>query len=508
MAIKAKRPKTTSSQYTQEGYSDEPTVQPVDEYPEESTAEPLPESVVEYYPDEPTVQLVEEYPEESTAEPLPESVVEYYPDEPTVQLVEEYPEEFTAEPLPESVVEYYPDEPTVQLVEEYLKKPIAEPDPISDPEITEYSQPEDCPYEGCAVTILIGPRQKQYTIPQALLNKFPTLQNTSQSTEPSSSRIFGSYKNNQPSAIRLPDVDEDIGHTLMHYLYTGDFQTLKAPSKCDMSKRTKEYTRSVLTYRTALAYGLKPLEDHAKRYMEIFDPHIQIFDIIRLARRDFPKISDNQWYSDYLSARILAAFDTNEDIFLSEQYFKGFGGTPEFDTFLGKTIALAYSSKISAIRSGAMFNVAVAGPVLPREVDLTVQNGQVLAGGNGDLKLPEQQRLSPEPELNHGQGEGAIRRGTDISIKTESDGYCRPGFENGSQIYVTEDLQSSRINVATPDSDFGENSALEQALPRAEPGLGGYKCPNWQTHLLDEKLYRDCKACRSRILQMFVGLVP
>lgn len=350
------------------------------------------------------------------------------------------------------------------------------------------------------------------------MNKYPTLHYSHQAYESPSSSPFSSEKNNQFPTIWLSDVDEDVGHTLMHYLYTGHYQTLKLPSVWGVPKRTIEYTRSVLVYRTALNYGLKPLEDLAKRYMEIFDQHIHVFDIIRLARKHFPNVVDNKWYFDYLTERILAAFDANEEVFHSEQYFEGFGEAPEFDTFLGKTIALAYSRKISAMRSEAVPNVAAAAdPVPPGGVDDTLQNGPT--GGDGEklkvlregLKYPEQRCSfqAPESEFNYNQ-EARARRGTDLCIKPESEGYGHP-VKNGGQICVTEDaeseyLQSSRVSMVTPGSDFGGDSP-EQAHSGSEIGLRGYKCPDWQTHLRDERFYKNCKACHTCIRQMFVDLV-
>lgn len=309
-------------------------------------------------------------------------------------------------------------------------------------------------------------------------------------------------------------MDEDVGHTLMHFLYTGDYQTLKPPSVCDMPKRTKEYTRSVIAYHTALSYGLKPLEDHAKRYMEIFDQHVPIFYIIRLARKEFPNIIDNQWYSDYLTARILAAFDEDDGLFLSEEYFEGFGEAPEFDKFLGKVMALAYSKKISTMRSGSASNITVAAnPLPPKGVQDTVHNGKSPAGDHGYIKYAEQ-RFSfhaPEPECNHGQGVGARIKGTDLRIDPEPEGYCHPVFETSGQTRVTEDAgleypQSSPISIVTPDSDFDGDYIPEHAPSSSETRLSGYRCPNWQTHLLNERLYKNCKACRTCIRQMFVDL--
>ncbi|KAH2775726.1 hypothetical protein KXW38_001174, partial [Aspergillus fumigatus] len=105
---------------------------------------------------------------------------------------------------------------------------------LPEPVVVEYAQPNTSPYEGKAVTVLIGSSGKRYTIPENLLSKAATL--------PSSQDVSGS------PAVILSDVDEDIGHTIMHYLYTGNYETVKPPSTSELPRRATEYTRSVFAY--------------------------------------------------------------------------------------------------------------------------------------------------------------------------------------------------------------------------------------------------------------------
>lgn len=157
------------------------------------------------------------------------------------------------------------------------------------------------PYEGKAVTVLISSSGKRYTIPENLLSKAATL--------PSSQDVSGS------PAVILSDVDKDIGHTIMHYLYTGNYETVKPPSTSELPRRATEYTRSVFTYRIAVRHGLDSLTEHAKRYIQIFDKEVSIINIISLGRKAFPKISEEPWFSEYLTARITASFKADEGIF-------------------------------------------------------------------------------------------------------------------------------------------------------------------------------------------------
>jgi hypothetical protein len=77
------------------------------------------------------------------------------------------------------------------------------------------------------------------------------------------------YKN-----IELPDLDDDVGHTLVHYLYTGAYRTLKLRGVVQDIEKITEYKKSVLVYSAARTYGLNGLEMLAKTHMEILEEEI------------------------------------------------------------------------------------------------------------------------------------------------------------------------------------------------------------------------------------------
>lgn len=85
---------------------------------------------------------------------------------------------------------------------------------ISDVEITEYDQPETSPY---AETIILSIREEkqEHAVPRQFIEKLPSLAAV---LEPDTTHL----------SLKL--VEEDMAHTVVHYLYTGDFQTLHDPS--------------------------------------------------------------------------------------------------------------------------------------------------------------------------------------------------------------------------------------------------------------------------------------
>lgn len=130
-----------------------------------------------------------------------------------------------------------------------------------------------------------------YTVLRPYLLQYPKLA--------PSYRIF-SYS----QRIELPELDEDIGHTLVHYLYAGTYQTLKPRDISGNIDMTTEYRRSILIYCAARTYGLNGLVSHAKGNMGSFDKELSIFDILGLAREIYSKLpADEIWFPDYLKRR-------------------------------------------------------------------------------------------------------------------------------------------------------------------------------------------------------------
>ena len=180
---------------------------------------------------------------------------------------------------------------------------------------------------------MIGRSMKRYTVPMNIVNRAPSLQ---------------WHQNGLGSrVVRLPEINEDVGHTFIHYLYTGDYQTLKSSTTCDMPRRAIEYSRSVLAYHAALSCGLDRLADYSREYIQTFDKDICIFVIIALGQKDFPRITEDAWFSEYLTAKTMAGFEADKQMFQREEFLEGFGKAPDFGKFLVKVMAKAYTHKMS-----------------------------------------------------------------------------------------------------------------------------------------------------------------
>lgn len=182
------------------------------------------------------------------------------------------------------------------------------------------------------MTIYVGKTQKCYSAHKAIGQKFP-----------SSAKVPGSGR----LVLYLPEANEDIGHTLVHYFYTGQYQTVRDASISGILARKEEYRRSVLTYQAAVCYGMSFLADISRHYTEVFGDAVNIFEILAIAKDVYPKIqSTSSWYPAYLVDRMTSAFTSNEEIFQCDEFNKCFGADLKLDIFMVQIMINLFSNRM------------------------------------------------------------------------------------------------------------------------------------------------------------------
>lgn len=155
-------------------------------------------------------------------------------------------------------------------ISQYVCQPNRSPFPISRP------------YELPIVTITIG--HTKYGIPGNLLQDYPKL-----TQDPT-----------QNPHIALVDVDEDVGHTLVHFLYSGSYETIDL-TLMEGTYMEREYQRSLLVYQASRTYNIPNLGELAKKYIEHFDKVIPVYGILQATGRVFPKMpKDEEWLPNYI----------------------------------------------------------------------------------------------------------------------------------------------------------------------------------------------------------------
>ncbi len=146
-------------------------------------------------------------------------------------------------------------------------------------------------------------------------------------------------------------MEEDIGHTLVHYLYTGAYETLNSPLDTTSLKSTteyREYKRSVSVYYVAKLHNIHGLIDHAIANMEFFDKNLSIFEILEVTSMIYDKLPESEtWLATYLEAKLKQAFVADSGIFVDKQFLNFIGKASSLDRALIKIIAQTYDRKLN-----------------------------------------------------------------------------------------------------------------------------------------------------------------
>lgn len=224
------------------------------------------------------------------------------------------------------------------------------------------------PYLTTPISFLIGPKKARYTVPRAFLSESP--QWSSLYALDSKTR---DYQDCHPR-IALPGVNEDAGHTLVHYLYTGTFQKLQSSEDDDL---TTGLQKNVHLYGVAAMYGLAGLKGLALEKIQNKEGLGDIFDIletIKEASKTFLK--DDLGLKPYIKGELKAAFESDDTLFGKERFIELFGEAKQFDRILMRIVADIYSEKIAQISQNtpavingspveAIFTTGMASPCPP-----------------------------------------------------------------------------------------------------------------------------------------------
>ncbi|MCJ1242886.1 hypothetical protein MMC30_000082 [Trapelia coarctata] len=190
---------------------------------------------------------------------------------------------------------------------------------------------ETSPYITPAFTLSIGPRRLQYTVLQGFLSECPEW-------------AYICKSKHWSRTIELPDVYEETGHTLVHYLYTGTYQTLKLQNS---TESTTELKRNIRIYCVAKKYKLAGLETLAKSTIESFEGEVSISEFLDIAKEAYQALPyDDIWFGFYLKKMINTVFKAAENWFGKSHFLEHIGEVKNFDRSLVKIIVELYTENI------------------------------------------------------------------------------------------------------------------------------------------------------------------
>ncbi|KAM7198975.1 hypothetical protein V8F33_004712 [Rhypophila sp. PSN 637] len=146
-------------------------------------------------------------------------------------------------------------------------------------------RPDNSPYASTPCTV---PFASPMTVPKDILIKSP--------------KLHAAFEDKLPE---LPDIPEDIGHVLVHYLHTGTYESLKPKEPFIPSKQIVELKTSIKAYAAARAYDLPELMRLAQQQIEKHGEGLPLPSLLEITRDSFPTLSEHDdWFIDYLKSRI------------------------------------------------------------------------------------------------------------------------------------------------------------------------------------------------------------
>ncbi|KAJ9133154.1 hypothetical protein NKR23_g10942 [Pleurostoma richardsiae] len=132
----------------------------------------------------------------------------------------------------------------------------------------------------------------EFTIPRPLLQKCPKLQSPTSWT----------------ASLRL-EATEDVGHVLVHFLYTETYQCLRPKGTSPTEKIAAEFTTSLRVYALARDYELPALADLAKLEIERLGKGLPFSIVLGLIQSAYPDPSaDDVWFGSYLKSGLKSVF--------------------------------------------------------------------------------------------------------------------------------------------------------------------------------------------------------
>ncbi|MCJ1347972.1 hypothetical protein MMC31_006202 [Peltigera leucophlebia] len=157
-----------------------------------------------------------------------------------------------------------------------------------------------------------------------------------------------------PRPRDLPEVPEEVGHTLVHYLHTGTYQTLQSQDDGD---KITELRRNVRLYGVAIKYGLAGLATLAQEKIENIR-EVAIFDSLGIIKEAFQTLlEDYAGLNPYIKREIKTAFEIDARLFEKDTFIELFGEAKHFDRILMRIVAELFAEKMAAIHENTQLTI-------------------------------------------------------------------------------------------------------------------------------------------------------
>lgn len=126
------------------------------------------------------------------------------------------------------------------------------------------------------------------TVPKDILLKSP--------------KLHAAFENQLPE---LPEIPDDVGHILAHFLHTGTYESLRPKETDPQTRQVEELRTSIRAYSAARAYELPKLMRLAEKRIEKYGDGLSLPHLLEVTKDAHPTLSETDtWFLGYLKSRI------------------------------------------------------------------------------------------------------------------------------------------------------------------------------------------------------------
>lgn len=258
--------------------------------------------------------------------------------------------------------------------------------------------------------------------------------------------------------LYLPEVDLGTGHTLVHYLYSKDYETLNVVAESSSSEMCTEFTQGLLVYIMTVKYnGLNDLKALAIGEMDHLGSKLSICEVVGAIKQHFSKLKSPSWMHEYVRKRVDKAFAEDHTIFRSTTFLDA-GGNADCDRFLMGCVMDSYDRRLS--------HMAKVEKTLSGKLEQQILEARdTLVGGT----VPEDNAMMPEsfilPRLDQGI-KVHYDRGTSEECNILTDAACTTGRSsfNYAAGFSVEEAPASAASCCSDISIVDYSVETSQAI--------------------------------------------
>ncbi|KAI5371875.1 hypothetical protein J4E82_009404 [Alternaria postmessia] len=293
-------------------------------------------------------------------------------------------------------------------------------------------RPVTSPYTSPSVTLHFGPTLQEYYLPDILLQRLERI--------PSRDPWTGK--------IHLADVDASIGHVLIHFLHTGQYQTLseeglESTENAQQDTVLNEFQTALLTLEAAKKYGVPGLQDLAQVELERRGEDMCLRDAVRVIREDLlvGPSGEHAWLRDYVSMKVGSAFEHDPSAILAPDFFDSIE-SPTLTKLVAQILVSLLSEDIDKLRKEK------------------TAAGRISAPGHDELQEPCLSDIADHPSKRTAEGSNAWP----TSVQKFG------AFDDSSAAWGPHDLAQDGSSSQEADAPAALPSSIEEDSHATERG--------------------------------------